>query len=478
MAKSQAHYLPIWTCLLIASIVSCLSVPRAHTASLTTLVKFTYETGGNPSSGVVLDDSGNLYGTTIEGGVFGDEGAVGEGGIFRLNLANNTLDSLAWFNGSTGLGSYANLMIDHAGKLYGTTNMSGQNGNGTIFRFDPGTSTISTVLAFDGTNGSTSATTLVADSGGTFYGTTGLGGTFGQGTVFRFNSIANTLTTLFSFSGPNGAYPDSTLAIDATGNLYGTTSRGGSENRGTVFKYSLTDNSLSTLASFDHENGDRPGGALLIDDSGNLFGITVLGGAYDKGTVFRFSTTTNTLTTLVSFDGANGSLPHSGMIADAAGNLYGTTSWGGIDHDISEGGLGTVFRLDTATNALTTLVFFDGYEGKHPFGELAVDAEGNLYGTTFGGGSGFGTVFRISDTGFAFPREGDFDEDGDVDGRDFLVWQRGGSPNPLSSGDLAEWQANYGTSGLSSLSAVVPEPTAVVICLMALSWAATRRRFS
>jgi uncharacterized repeat protein (TIGR03803 family) len=382
----------------------------SRSATLTTLAKFSYSTGISPSAGVTLDAAGNLYGTTSDGGVLGDRGSIGEGGIFRVEVESNELRALAWFNGWTGLSPSANLVPYSDGNLYGTAIMDGGNGNGTIFRFNPNTNTITPLVAFDGTNGSAPSTGLVVGTDGAFYGTTGLGGAAGKGTLFRFDVHTNQHTTLISFNGQNGSYPGQ-LLLDANGDLYGTTNRGGATNKGTVFKFSTSSNTLSTLATFTGQNGERPDGALTLDSSGNLFGTTILGGLYGEGTVYRLSAVTNTLLNLVSFDGPNGAWPHAGVIMDAHGNLYGTTSWGGIDYASSEGGMGTVFRWDSATQILTTLVFFDGFEGKHPlFGELAVDAAGNLYGTTYGGGGGlgFGTVFKVSNTGFAVPEPTSF----------------------------------------------------------------------
>jgi uncharacterized repeat protein (TIGR03803 family) len=399
----------ILTRLIITSFIFCSLASASRSATLTTLAKFSYATGISPTAGVTLDAAGNLYGSTSDGGVLGDRGSIGEGGIFRVDFESNQLQALAWFNSWTGLIPNANLIRYSDGNLYGTAHMDG-GGNGTIFRFNPSTNTITPLVAFDGTNGSTPSTGLVVGTDGAFYGTTGLGGTAGKGTLFRFDVHTNQLTNLVSFNGTNGSYPGSTLAVDENGDLYGTTSRGGTANKGTVFKFSTSTNTLSTIATFTGQNGDRPNGALTLDSSGNLFGTTVSGGQYDKGTIYRLSTVTNTLSSLVSFNGPNGAWPHAGMIMDARGNLYGTTSWGGIDFDSSEGGMGTIFRWDSTSQMLTTLAFFDGYNGKHPFGELAVGTAGNLYGTTNGGGGGFGfgTVFKVSDTGYAVPEPSSF----------------------------------------------------------------------
>jgi len=199
------------------------------------------------------------------------------------------------------------------------------------------------------------------------------------------------LTTLVSFNGTNGADPAAVLTADATGNLYGTTFIGGANNHGTIFEVAAGTGALTTLVSFNGTNGDGPHGTLTADSMGNLYGMTGYGGANNKGTVFELAAGNRALTTLVSFDGTNGVGPTGDLTADAAGNLYGTTSHGGVT------GSGTVFELAAGTRALTTLVTFDGPNGVGPTGDLTADAAGNLYGTTAGGGTGgFGTVFEIA----------------------------------------------------------------------------------
>jgi uncharacterized repeat protein (TIGR03803 family) len=257
---------------------------------------------------------------------------------------------------------------------------------------------LTTLVSFNGANGSEPLAELIAGAAGNLYGTTFSGGTNSTGTVFRLNTATNTLTTLVSFGGTfSGAKsPRAGLVIDAAGNFYGTTEDGGAINRGAVFRLDTGTNTLTTLVSFDGANGGAPYARLIADAAGNIFGTTQGGGANILGTVFRLDTATNTLTTLVSFDGANGSSPSAGLIADAAGNLYGTTWNGGTNN------LGTVFRLDAATNTLTTLASFAYFNnGANPRAKLIADADGNLYGTTSSGGlSGMGTIFRVSDAGF------------------------------------------------------------------------------
>ena len=257
---------------------------------------------------------------------------------------------------------------------------------------------ITTLVSFNGTNGSGPVAGLTFDAAGNLYGTTQFGGAgsaeFGNGTAFELSGAdLSTLTTLASFNGGNGTGPQGTLTLDSSGNLYGTTSSGGANGDGTVFELSGSNHStLTTLASFTGSDGAAPySGLTIVGDC--LFGTTSAGGASADGTVFELCGAAHTtLTTLVSFTGTNGNLPYSTLVADSAGNLYGTTINGGADNS------GTVFELSGADHkTLTTLVSFNGTNGSGPRGGLAIDASGQLYGTTEGGGSGqVGTIFELS----------------------------------------------------------------------------------
>jgi uncharacterized repeat protein (TIGR03803 family) len=320
-----------------------------------------------------------------------------------------TLTTLASFNANGG-GPRAGLIADAAGNLYGTTSYGGASGFGTVFRLDSATNNLTTLMNFNSANGAAPLAGLIADAAGNLYGTTSDSGASGFGTVFRLDTVTNALTTLVNFDGANGAHPLAGLIADAAGNLYGTTYAGGANvaclggGCGTVFRLDTATNTLTTLVSFNIANGALPYAGLVADAAGNLYGTTSEGGANGAGSVFRLDTGTNTLTTLMNFDGANGANPLAELIADAAGNLYGTTYAGGASVACLGGGCGTVFRLDAATNTLTTLVSFNIANGALPYAGLVADAAGNLYGTTyFGGANGRGMVFRVSDAEFVVP---------------------------------------------------------------------------
>src|SRR5579872_5030134 len=232
-----------------------------------------------------------------------------------------------------------------------------------------------------------------------------LAGTHSDGRIkFPATKAKLSFTVLHSFLGAgfgDGSNPYAGLVRDAAGNLYGTTETGGSLGFGTVFMVD-TGGTETVLYSFNGgaADGASPHGVPVRDAAGNLYGTTASGGRHDKGTVFKVSPTGNE-TVLHSFSGgsSDGGHPFAGLIEDAAGNFYGTTSSGGTGCDGS--GCGVVFKL-TKTGTLTVLHTFLGgtADGASPYASLLMDAAGNLYGTTlFGGPSGVGTVFKLSKTG-------------------------------------------------------------------------------
>jgi|ERR1035438_3397660 uncharacterized repeat protein (TIGR03803 family) len=268
--------------------------------------------------------------------------------------------------------------------------------------------TFTTLLSFDGTDGANSTAGLIRATDGNFYGTTSEGGANSAGTVFRI-SPSGVLTTIHSFcslSGcSDGANPFGALIQATDGNLYGTTNGFAFHNTGTVFKITLS-GALTTLTTFGNTGGQFPLAGLIQGKDGDLYGTTSRGGANictlrpgyrpSCGTIFKI-TTGGTLTTLASFDQATGFAPSSPLIQGTDGNFYGTTPEGGANYP----GFGTVFKV-TATGTLTVLHSFDATDGEKSFAALVQGTDGNFYGTTsFGGGNpNFGgTVFKITPTG-------------------------------------------------------------------------------
>lgn len=360
------------------------SVP-APSYVLTTLGSLDGINGRYPYATLLSDSVGNLYGTATEGGAFNF------GTIFKWSAETGKITTIAAFNKSNGARPHGSLIADADGNLYGTTNFGGAFDLGTVFRVNSGTNTLTTLMSFDKANGAFPLAGLVADSEGNLYGTTSRGGSYNYGTIFRLAEGSNELTTLVSFNGFTGLSPEATLIIDAANNLYGTTFYGGENAYGSIFRLATDTNVMTQLFSFDTPAGANPRGGLVADSQGNLYGTTYSYGPEGHGTVFKLSALMKALIPLVAFDGANGAFPTSGLLADADGNLYGTTVLGGDKYR------GTVFRIAAGSHEFTTLLSFDGTDGNNPFGGLISDLQGNLYGTTgYGGDFTFGAIFKLT----------------------------------------------------------------------------------
>jgi uncharacterized repeat protein (TIGR03803 family) len=390
--------------------------------------------GWAPLSGLVIDAAGNLYGTTTSGGAYDPYGAAFElsptvGGGWSETVLHNFND-----NGSDGWDPQSGLIFDAAGNLYGTTASGGTYNGGTVFELSPmpGGGWTEIVLYSFG-NGMDGAGpgygSLIFDAAGNLYGTTSTGGTFecpnlGCGTVFKLTPTVGgawTETVLYDFhNGSDGHIPRASLIFDTAGNLYGTTEEGGTGNCldgqthgcGTVFELTPTlggEWTETVLHDFGSgTDGRNPIAGLIFDAAGNLYGTTLGGGAYtNDGTVFELSPAGGgwTETVLHSFNeqGSGGYGPSTGpLLFDAAGNLYGTVGAGGAYFG------GTAFKLTpTVGGAWTDTVLYsfgNGTDGNSPSTGLTFDAAGNLYGTTFYGGTypcgqqlrGCGTVFELT----------------------------------------------------------------------------------
>jgi uncharacterized repeat protein (TIGR03803 family) len=388
-----------WLCnLKLACIVfaACMAVIAAPAQTFTTLIDFNGSNGSNPQASLIQATDGNFYGTAAQGG------AHSAGTVFQLTTAGalTTLYSFCSLAScADGNAPEAGLAQGTDGNFYGTTQIGGANNFGTIFKITS-TGTLTTLHSFRFADGAYPQATLVQAPSGTFYGTARQGGIVGSnGTVFKITP-AGVFTALHSFSGTDGAYPSAGLVRAADGSLYGTTEIGGSGTYcgagtecGTVFKITPT-GTLTTLHSFNGADGINPV-AALVQTSGGFYGTTSEGGnlscnsPYGCGTVFKI-TPSGTLTTLHRFHLADGFSPASGLTLGSDGNFYGTTQFGAV------GVSGTVFEI-TPAGVLTTLHSFDNTDGSNLTGGLLQASDGTFYGTTVAGGtSSDGTIFSLS----------------------------------------------------------------------------------
>ena len=355
----------------------------------------TNSTGVYPQSALVADSSGNLYGTTVQGG------AYGVGTVFDIASGSGTITTLGSFNGINGEAPFAGVSLDRSGNLYGTTTNGGANNDGTVFELAKGSGAITALASFEGID-VTFSSGVTPDGAGNLYGAITQDGASNDGAVFEVARGSNLVTTVAEFNGTDGAGPNSPLTLDASGNLYGTTAQGGAgyptSSFGTVFEIARGSKTITTLASFDPlgNGGVRyPVGGVTLDSSGNLYGAagSDTNNSPDAGSVFELPKSSAVITAVASFSGSNGSFPDAGLTLDASGNLYGTTYSGGTNND------GTIFEIAAGSTAVTTIASFDNTNNTNdsrPSG-LTRDASGNLFGTTQEGGpTGSGVVFEVA----------------------------------------------------------------------------------
>ncbi|PWU11316.1 MAG: hypothetical protein C5B51_02925 [Terriglobia bacterium] len=304
--------------------------------AFTMLYNFAGSDGATPRAGLIQATDGNFYGTTSQGGV------NGQGTVFKIT-AGGTLTTLHSFGGTDGSTPAATVVQASDGNFYGTTSGGGANGHGTVFRITAG-GTFSRVLAdfvyySPNTAGAEPLAALLQAKDGSFWGTTYSGGGSGLGLVFQTSASGGYFNVPYYFGNGRGTAPTAALIQAADGNLYGTASQNGPGGQGTVFSFvSPFASAPQVLYAFAGPDGANPNGTLIQATDGNFYGTTSAGGANGRGTVFKLALG-GTLTTLHHFAGADGAGPKTALIQGTDGNFYGTTSQAG-----NNGG-GTVFRL-------------------------------------------------------------------------------------------------------------------------------------
>jgi len=390
-----------------------LLTPPAQAQTYTVLYTFTGGAdGGYPYAGVIFDEAGNLYGTTEARGDVSACGLFhGCGVVYKLDPSGKETVLHTFKGGSDGRQpQWGNLFRDKTGNLFDTTVYGGLSvsdvGGGVVYKVsNTGKETILHKFAGGAEDGLEPQTGLIQDASGTFYGTTAAGGSgpFGEcGTVFKM-SKSGKVTVLHSFAIGDGCQPIGGLVMDAAGNMYGETSTGGSTGLGTVFKITKT-GKVTTLHSFTGQpDGALPLGILVLDKAGNIYGTTPGGGNpscttanQGCGVVFKIDTHGKE-TILHSFLRPEGGGPYAGLVLDAAGNLYGTTS-GFAAHN-----WGSIFKLDKKGTFTKLYDFTGGADGGFSFSGMTQDKAGNFYGTTYLGGiangcdgQGCGVVFKLT----------------------------------------------------------------------------------
>lgn len=396
--------------LIIVVLFIVFTAQSAQAQTFTVIHNFTAgRDGSDPMAGLTTDGE-NFYGTTSSGGKYG------YGTVFKLVQKGSAwifTPLYSFAGGYDGANPYARVTLGPDGNLYGTTFYGGGgscHSCGTVFQLRPPPTPPSalapwneTVLhRFTGRDGENPGGDLIFDQSGSIYGTTANGGDGRYGTVYKLTPSDGvwTETVLHSFQGPDGAYPYSGVVFDESGSLYGVTYSGDPYTYGTVYELSPSGSSWTqqTLYGFSDTNeGGNPYGGLVIDPLGNLYGTTSGFGVGGDGTAFELTPARGgwTFTTLYAFPGLGlyGG-PLDKLVMDAAGNLYGTTQGGGPY------GAGRVFKLTLSPGGWTYTSLHDftgGSDGGDQFGGLVFGANGNIYGATlYGGTYGYGVVWEIT----------------------------------------------------------------------------------
>jgi uncharacterized repeat protein (TIGR03803 family) len=386
--------------------------------TLTTLYRFcslqNCTDGGNPLAGLLLGTDGNFYGTTWDGGTFG------WGTVFKITTQGTltTLHSFAGYANDGGLPA-APLIQATDGNFYGTTSEGGDGttcslGCGTVFKMTP-QGTITILQNLNGISGAFPMSALIQATDGNLYGTTAEGGAntfcyYGCGTVFKMALSGGTLTTLHSFDGDDGAHPAGALVQARNGSFYGTTFQGalssnlcnpdGNFTCGTVFKISAG-GALTTLYRFDGADGGDPSATLIQATDGSLYGTTSAGGSDDAGTIFTITSQRNILYTFWSFDGLDGALPYGALMQATNGTLYGVAAFGGNDETSCDDGCGTIFSENVGLSPFVIAV-----PSARKVGQKVIILGTNLTGATsvaFNGTAATFTVVSATEIGTTVP---------------------------------------------------------------------------
>ncbi|MGO9646597.1 MAG: choice-of-anchor tandem repeat GloVer-containing protein [Terriglobales bacterium] len=367
--------------------------------------------GSDPATQLTFDATGNGYGTTVSGGFYG------YGTVFELKAGDGNFQEVVLYSfsgGADGKNPYGGVTFDGNGNLYGTTVSGGSggvcsgDGCGVVFKLsnNGGNWTESVLYNFTGGNdGSGPGGGVVFDKTGNLYGTTPDGGQFSEGVVYELSLQGSTWTqtVVHAFTGGNdgGVGSLGLLLLDGSGNLYGVAEVGGAHGAGTVFRASPAGGSkwnFTTLYAFKGmPDAGFPYGGLITDGKNNLYGTTYYGGTDGVGTVFKLDGTLKKESVLYSFkEGTDGGYPTSTLVFDAAGNVYGTTSMGGFPAC----DCGTVFELSLVKGGVKETIlhrFKEKPDGGYPYYGLNPDPSGNLFSTTASGGnSEAGTVFEFT----------------------------------------------------------------------------------
>jgi uncharacterized repeat protein (TIGR03803 family) len=367
----------------------------AHAQSFSVVHNFTGGSdGGGPLNGFTGDGAGNLYGTTNSGGT------TNHGVVFKLNKEGVETVLYNFADETDGAYPEGALVRNKAGVFFGTTTGGGAAGTGTVFEVTPSGKEQVLYSFAGGTDGAVPQAGLALDAAGNLYGTTTAGGASGNGTVFKLAKGAKwTETVLYSFgASPDGATPVAGVTFDKVGNLYGTASAGGAYGYGRIFQLVPSGGEWTENIVHDFQDGDDGGvpfAGLIAGKAGSFYGAATEGGTGGGGVIYELTPANGewTYTALYSQAGWGVSGTFRNLLLDAAGNLYGTTHCDGSPE------AGTVYELTPASGAWNYTLFYTftgGTDGLYSFSNL-VFQQGKLYGTTNEGGTNdAGVIFEVT----------------------------------------------------------------------------------
>lgn len=320
--------------------------------------------GELPLGSLIVSTNNKVYGTTSQGGDFGS------GVLFEYDPATNIYTKQVDFDGSV-LGSQPGTILVEAdnGKIYLVTEFGGSSNMGTLVEYNPGTNMAVSLMDFDGTlNGGNPKGGLIQASNGLLYGLTSSGGLNNDGVLFEYNILTGVYTKHHDFSSTvTGSEPFSSLYEASDGMLYGTTNSGGSSGAGVIFEFDPGTNTVSTLVEFDGTTmGANPQGSVIEGDSGKIYGMTRFGGTMNEGVLFEYDFILDNFTNMVNFSGpSNGAEPRGSLMKTNAGEFMGVTSLGGVNNK------GIIFSYDFNSQVfLKTFDFDSSATGMNPCGGL------------------------------------------------------------------------------------------------------------
>jgi uncharacterized repeat protein (TIGR03803 family) len=360
--------------------------------------------GRNPFGSVTILNN-KLYGLTYQGGTYN------AGVLFEYDLSTDSLKAKVEMDGTnSGRNPFGSLYLVN-NKLYGMTFQGGQNNFGIIFEYSPSIDSFQVKFNFNGTNsGSNPYGELELAPNGLLYGMTFLGGTNNIGTLFEFNIQNDSFVKRIDCDGSNyGRNPFGKLVHTGNGILYGLTSQGGSNSQGTLFEYNTNNSTLSVRVNFNGSNGRNPFGSVVLMPNQKIVGLTNRGGLNNSGVLFEYSINNNTFTVKKHLNQSdNGYSPQSAVINPYAYSLFGTTVFGGTNQNNGATNLGTLYEYDLKNNEYYKRTEFSTTLGFQPTGQLCY-YQNRIWGVTrFGGNNNDGTIYEYNPQTLQTTKKADF----------------------------------------------------------------------